>query len=229
MPDFRAGANAVGGRKMKGGKRTRFRTPSDHAPTRDLEKIYSEARHMLQENLSFMKEIWEQPFSPEANREAFLQHAAYEFVMGLTAFPEQRVAAAAKSQAIIDAALRGDTDARNVVNESLLYLIEGGQAVPEPLKLYTRVLLRGKLAPKKRGRSSHKNTVRDYLIRNVFTFLVMRGSNPTRSSATKEKGGEPSAASVLAELLAEVGIHMSESNVMHVCRDIAKKRRGVRN
>ena len=118
-----------------------------------------------------------------------------------------------KAEPIINAAAAGDQLARKAVHTAAKWFVENGEPLPDVLRRYVvDLLLVTRGGPGRRGRKPHQNFLRDYLIRHAVRAVCEYGFAETRNPATST----PSACSIVAEVLAENGVHMTERNVEEI-------------
>ena len=116
--------------------------------------------------------------------------------------------------ALIEAAEAGDPVAIEAVHQAIIWFVRNDEPLPEQLRAYLiELLLLHPGRKKKRGRH-HDNYLRDSLINLAVKAAMDCGLSRTRNDATDG----PSACSVVAEVLAENGVHMDESNVERITR-----------
>jgi hypothetical protein len=122
---------------------------------------------------------------------------------------------AAKATAeVIKAARAGDSDARAALHDAIAWMIREKEQLPDPLRDYLLELLSVDTGPRKRGPQPHQHHLRDGLIAHAVRAVMDHGYDHRRNRATKT----PSACSIVAEVLAEMGVHMTEKNVEKVSR-----------
>ena len=120
--------------------------------------------------------------------------------------------------ALIEAAEAGDPVATEAVHQAIIWFVRNDEPLTEQLRAYLiELLLLHPGRKKKRGRH-HDNYLRDSLINLAVKAAMGCGLSRTRSVATEG----PSAASVVAEVLGENGVHMDESNVERITRPSRK-------
>jgi hypothetical protein len=214
MPDFRAGANCAGEMKGKRGKRVLV-------PPARLEEIRAAARRGRDSQIKTLEGFWGPPLTPEAGRAAFRHRACGAMKADLLGNAMKGDAGWGKpsiAEAIIAAADRGDVDSQMVADEATLWLMEHHSGTP---KLSVEYLAKRPRGTQPRGRRGHGNELRDLVIRDVFTGVCAMGVQPTRAREAKaKKARAPSAASITTELMAEIGVHVTEDLVERICRHI---------
>jgi hypothetical protein len=101
------------------------------------------------------------------------------------------------------------------MDHAIAWYVRESEPVPEILRPYLfEVLLLHRSSRKQKRGSHHKNYLRDDLIRLAVKTVGGYGLDRTRNAAT----AAPSACSVVAEVLAENGVHMGEDNVERITR-----------
>jgi hypothetical protein len=115
---------------------------------------------------------------------------------------------------VVRKAEAGDKEAGDAVCRAAAWYLENGEMVPDVLRPYAILVWKTGRAPRAK-RTSKNNALRDQCI-----VAAVRGVRECGFDLTRNKGsrGRPSACSIVAEVLAEIGIHMSEGNVGEICR-----------
>ena len=125
------------------------------------------------------------------------------------------------AMAAVEAAEAGDPLATEAVHQAIAWYVREGEPLPESLRAYLieLLLLKPPIRKQKKGRQ-HDNYLRDSLIRMaVLAAVTDYGLNRTRN----ESVDEPSACSLVAEVLAENGVNMGEANVERITRPNQKR------
>lgn len=111
-------------------------------------------------------------------------------------------------------------DVRNKDTEEALlgeafFLLLKRQTLPDHIREYLQGLLqiRQVRLNKKIGRGREANGARDLFIAKAVYGVTQMGYRPTRNRATKDKEGAPSACSIVATALADLGVPMGEAAV----------------
>jgi hypothetical protein len=113
---------------------------------------------------------------------------------------------------LVESAEEGDPVAKEAVHNAIAWFVTEGECVPEILRNYLlELLLLQKSGPKKKGRH-HDNYLRDSIIARAVKAAMEYGIDRTRNGA----GKEASACSIVADVLAENGVNMSEANVARI-------------
>jgi hypothetical protein len=121
---------------------------------------------------------------------------------------------------LISAANAGDRDAEATLCGKAALLIDKGEKIPAPLatyissKLFNLFLAQGA----RRGRSGDANVVRNIVIVNFVSILAGNEVPPTRNDASRDKGGEHSGCSLVAEVLQQLDFDINERGVEEVWR-----------
>jgi hypothetical protein len=147
--------------------------------------------------------------SAEAGRE-LVQREAFDQVV----FDESDMA--------IERARRGDRDARAGVHRAIAGFVAVGEPVPAgTLRDYAvELLLADDRLPGRQGRRLD-NHARDRLIAHAVRVAVEEyGFDRTRNRTTKN---HPSACAIVRDVLAEMGVHMTESNVAQISESVPNR------
>jgi hypothetical protein len=124
---------------------------------------------------------------------------------------------------LIEQAGRGDKDALAVLQREIMDLLRRGSPLPQALQEYVE----GALGPGSRRtrRNSAPNLARDWYIAEAVATVERLGFDRTRNVATANKDLHHSACSIVADILKEEGVAMTEQNVAriseawdHLCR-----------
>ena len=126
-----------------------------------------------------------------------------------------------EARAVIEAAKSGDRFARRALHNKLMGEIDDNFPILEEYKKYLIWLLwdtrEGK---RRRGRHPKLNHARDGWICKAVGIAISHGFRLTRNRASDR----PSAASLVADALAEFGIHMTEANVELIAKSVDTKK-----
>jgi hypothetical protein len=126
-----------------------------------------------------------------------------------------------EARAVIEAAKKGDRFARRALHNKLILEIDDDFPIIEEYKKYLVWLLQNTRESKRsRGRHPKLNHARDTWIRKAVGIAIGHGFRLTRNRASDR----PSAASLVADALAEFGIHMTEANVELIAKGVDTKR-----
>jgi hypothetical protein len=126
-----------------------------------------------------------------------------------------------ESTKAIERAKRGDRDARMGVHRAIAGFLTVGEPLPEPLRDYlVELLLADDRWSGRRGRRPD-NHARDRLIAHAVRVAVEEyGFDRTRNRTTKN---HPSACAIVRDVLAEMGVHMTESNVAQISESVPNR------
>jgi hypothetical protein len=111
---------------------------------------------------------------------------------------------------IIKQALCGNKAARTALKDFVSMQLRDGKPLPPKLRDYVLEMLGGEPRPATRGVSSNANFGRDYYIAMAVACVKEHGFERKRNRATTSGH---SACSIVTDVLAEMGFHMSEANV----------------
>jgi hypothetical protein len=111
---------------------------------------------------------------------------------------------------IIKQALSGDKAARVALRDFVSMQLRDGKPLPPNLRDYVLEMLGDEPRPSRRGVSSNANFGRDYYIAMAVACVKEHGFERKRNRATTSGH---SACSIVTDVLAEMGFHMSEANV----------------
>jgi hypothetical protein len=118
---------------------------------------------------------------------------------------------------LIEAAEQGDPIAKNAVHTAIMWYVAHGDPVPDRLRDYlAEILLVRDYGPRKKA--GHQNYLRDQLIRNAVKAVCDHGFNPTRNPASED----PCGCSIVRDVLAESGVHLSEKTIEEILGKSAK-------
>ena len=118
------------------------------------------------------------------------------------------------AKGIVEAAKAGDHDARAALHLAIAWMLRERAELPDPLRQYLIDLLVTAGGPHKRGRRAHEHHVRNSVIALAVKAVMGHGFDHRRNQATDG----PSACSIVAEALADVGIYMTEANIGKLSR-----------
>ena len=125
-----------------------------------------------------------------------------------------------EAKAVIEEAKKGDRFARYALHNKLIYEIDEDFPIIDEYKKYLIWLLRDtREGKRRRGRHPKLNHIRDRWICEAVDVAMTHGFRLTRNRASDR----PSAASLVADALAEFGIHMTEANVEVIAKNVPKK------
>ena len=126
-----------------------------------------------------------------------------------------------EARAVIEAAKKGDRFARRALHNKLIVEVDEDFPIIEEYKKYLIWLLQDTREGKqRRGRHPKLNHQRDKWICMAVACAMSHGLRLTRNRASDT----PSAASLVAEALAEFGIHMTEANVELIAKNVDPKK-----
>jgi hypothetical protein len=126
-----------------------------------------------------------------------------------------------EARPVIEAAKKGDRVSRHALHNKLSDDIAGDFPILGEYKKYLMWLLASTRETKgRRGRLPKLNAARDHWIRIAVEMAMTFGFRLTRNRASEH----PSAASLVAEALAEFGVPMTEANVELIAKDVKLKR-----
>lgn len=131
-----------------------------------------------------------------------------------------------KGERLIAKAVSGDQVAHNVLGRIAARFIESGCVMPMRLRAYIAetLFLQFKKAPQpRRGQDPYANHLRDIDIARAVREVVKLGFNPTRNRATETE----SACSIVAQALANLGIHRSVPAIEKIWN--ASRKRSLEN
>jgi hypothetical protein len=120
------------------------------------------------------------------------------------------------AEALIEAAEQGDPIAKKAVHLAIMWYVTHGDPVPDRLREYLAELLARDYGPRKKA--GHRNYLRDQLIRRAIKAVCDHGFNPTRNPASKG----PCGCSIVLDVLAESGVHLSEKTIEEILGKSAK-------
>jgi hypothetical protein len=126
-----------------------------------------------------------------------------------------------EARSVIEEAKRGDRFARRALHNKLMSEIDDDFPILMEYKKYLIWLLwdtrEGK---RRRGRHPKLNHARDRWICEAVGIAISHGFRLTRNRASDR----PSAASLVADALAEFGVHMTEANVELIAKGVDTKK-----
>ena len=126
------------------------------------------------------------------------------------------IASVEPADILIEAAKQGDPLAKQAVHNAILLYV--GDPMPEQLQNYLFELLKLRnYGPKKRP--GHKNYLRDQSIWHAVKAVCDCGFKPTRNPATAD---HPSGCSIVRDVLAEFGVHLSEKTIEEILAKSSK-------
>ena len=126
-----------------------------------------------------------------------------------------------QARAVIEAAKRGDRFARRALHHKLMMEIDDELPILMEYKKYLIWLLGDtREGKRRRGRHPKLNHQRDRWIREAVGVAISHGFRLTRNRASDG----PSAASLVADALAEFGVHMTEANVELIAKGVDTKK-----
>ena len=109
------------------------------------------------------------------------------------------------------------------------FLMRTGQ-MPELLGNHIRRLLEEDIKEERRGSGRPSLYTRDQIIELAVKLVMAREFNLTRNPATRDRGGGESACSIVAAVLAEIGVSLDERAVAKaVARSVRHRRAGARS
>ena len=118
---------------------------------------------------------------------------------------------------LIEGAKQGDLLAKRAVHNAIMLYVTRGDPVPERFRNYLFELLSLRnYGPKKKP--GHKNYLRDQSIWLAVKAVCDCGFKQTRSPATDH----PSGCSIVRDVLAEFGVHLSEKTIEEILEKFAK-------
>jgi hypothetical protein len=118
----------------------------------------------------------------------------------------------------IELAKSGDPDARMGIHLAIIGYMKIGQLIPEPLQEYLIELLCQQTTPGKRGRVPNKNFLRNAYIKQAVRAAMDYGFDRTRNREPKSKSDTFSACSIVADILREMDIRITERNVEEISK-----------
>jgi hypothetical protein len=117
------------------------------------------------------------------------------------------------TQMLFNAATIGkDTQAAGAMLEIAVDLLDKGEKLPDPLRIYVVIALRSYalMLSKKRGRKKETNFGRDFFIARAISELQQFKYKPTRNREEKQR---ESCCSIVVKVLADGGLNLSETAV----------------
>ena len=148
---------------------------------------------------------------PARGRAAFRTDAMFKVA-------DSRFESPMTAAALIEAAEAGDPVATEAVHQAIIWFVRNDEPLTEQLREYLIELLLLRPGRKQKRGRHHDNYLRDDRIKFAVKAAMDCGLGHTRNDATDG----PSACSVVAEVLAENGVHMDESNVERITRPSRK-------
>lgn len=113
---------------------------------------------------------------------------------------------------VAERAIAGDRDARLVVHTAIAAFVRMEESIPPALRPYLlRLLDVGEVGPIRRGVNPHNDFAQIEWLIVTIRAVAEYGVEPTRSSATADKGQRESACSIIREELNQMGRHVEES------------------
>jgi hypothetical protein len=117
------------------------------------------------------------------------------------------------TQMLFNAATTGkDPQAACALLEMAVNLLDRGEKLPDPLRIYVVLALRSYALTlsKKHGRKKETNFARDFFVARAISELRQFGYNPTRNREEKQR---ESCCSIVVKVLSEGGLNLSEAAV----------------
>jgi hypothetical protein len=115
---------------------------------------------------------------------------------------------------LIEQARSGDKDALAVLQREIMDLVRRGSPLPQALQDYVEEALGPGSRPSRRNAAP--NLVRDWYIAEAVATVERLGFDRTRNVATAYKDLRQSACSLVADVLKEEGVEMTEQNVARI-------------
>jgi hypothetical protein len=195
---------------MSGTDRTRQASSKPVAPSSpDLDGAKRAARLILDVAHRLLRS--EQGGDPaHAGRTAFQKEIYYQAVESV--FDPKGVAGA------IRLAKSGDPEARRGIHLAIIGYVKIGEPIPKPLQEYLVELLCRQNTPGKRGRVPNKNYLRNACIKQAVRAAMDYRVDRTRNREPGAKSNASSACSIVADILRDMGIHMTERTVEEISK-----------
>lgn len=172
--------------------------------------------------LARLKEIRPWVFNRSKGLPAELLKQEYSLCRSIDGLPPLKKLSAARQKRLSDEAARGDVKASCVLLDAAIDDLDDRITLrPSMLKQHAIMALqRSRIAmSSKRGRKSVTNFTRDWLIANWVKELQRFGFKPTRN---REERKRESGCSVIAAVLSESGLNLSEEAVSKIWRRRSK-------
>jgi hypothetical protein len=118
----------------------------------------------------------------------------------------------------IKLAKSGDPDARAGIQLAIIGYVRIGEPIPEPLHEYLVELLCRQNRSGKRGRVPNKNYLRNAYIKQAVRAAMDYGFDRTRNREPMPESNTVSACSIVADILRDMDIHMTERTVEEISK-----------